>query len=101
MFATLAAAELGFMNMGAGSLGFSFGFFGNDCDPDVALGVEEVEALSEGGSCLIEDLFGGTSSTTLNKSRSNSAFKSKSMPYSFFTGGTGAEGVVCAAIWQT
>ena len=106
LFATLAAAELGFMNIGTGSFGFclgsrlSIGFFGNDCDPDVPFGVEEVEDLSEDGSCLglVEGLLGWVSSTTLNKSRSNSAVRSSSISFSFLVGDTGAEGVVRAAI---
>lgn len=88
------------MNIGAGSFGFglgsrlTIGFFGNDCDPGVPFGVEEVDALSEDDSCLIGGFLGGASSTTLNKSRSTSAFRSRSMLYSFLVGDTGAEGIV-------
>lgn len=100
LFATLAAAEFGFMNIGTGSFGLGFGsllsigFFGNDCDPDVPFGVEEVEDLSEDGSCFAEGLLGGASSTTLNKSRSNSGVRSRSISVSFFVGETGTEGTV-------
>ena len=88
------------MNIGAGSLGLglgsrlTIGFFGNDFDPDGPFLVEEVDALSEDGSCLMEDFLGGASSTTLSKSRSNSAFRSRSISYSFFVGDTGTEGTV-------
>ena len=104
LFATLAAAELGFINNCAGSFGFGFGsrlsigFLGNDCDPGVAFGVEEVEALGGDCSFLIDDRFGGASSTTLNNSRSSSALRSRSTSSSFFVGDTDVEGAARAAV---
>lgn len=84
------------MNIGAGpfglGLGLATGFFGNDCNPDAPLEVEEVEGLGGGGSCLTGGRFGGASSITLSNSRSRSS------SYSFFVGETGAEGATTEAI---
>ena len=76
------------------------GFFVGGCEPDAPFGVEEAEALTEGGSCL-GGRFGGASSTTLNNSRSSSAPRSHSSSGAFLTGDADAEGVVTVAVQRT
>jgi hypothetical protein len=75
--------------------GLTTGFFGSDCNPDAPLGVDDVEGLGGGGSCLIVGLFGGAPSIALSNSCSSSS------SYAFFVGGSGAEGATTGAILKS